>query len=146
MTWWIWMIAGACLLGAELSFISAQFYLVFAGIAAIAVGVLAALLPDWPIWQQWLAFAALAIVLSVTFRRSIYERLRGTPPPPGQANATGGILTLPTTLAPGGSCQVEYRGSYWTATNGCDTTLEAGQQARVTRVHGLVLIVGPETV
>jgi len=39
MTWWGWVIAGAILLGAELSFVSAQFYLVFIGSAAILVGL-----------------------------------------------------------------------------------------------------------
>ena len=39
MTWWGWIIAGAILLGAELTFVNAQFYLVFIGSAAILVGL-----------------------------------------------------------------------------------------------------------
>ena len=39
MTWWGWIIAGAILLGAELAFVSAQFYLVLIGSAAILVGL-----------------------------------------------------------------------------------------------------------
>ena len=35
MNWWGWIIAGAILLGAELSFVNAQFYLVFIGSAAM---------------------------------------------------------------------------------------------------------------
>ena len=39
MSWWGWVIAGAILLGAELAFVNAQFYLVFVGSAAIVVGM-----------------------------------------------------------------------------------------------------------
>ena len=39
MSWWGWIIAGAILLGAELTFVNAQFYLVFVGSAAILVGL-----------------------------------------------------------------------------------------------------------
>ena len=39
MPWWGWMIVGAILLGAELMVIDAQFYLVFLGLAAMAVGL-----------------------------------------------------------------------------------------------------------
>lgn len=38
MTWWGWVIGGAILLGAELAFVDAQFYLVFVGTAAIIDG------------------------------------------------------------------------------------------------------------
>src|SRR4029077_11994692 len=45
MSWWGWTIAGAILLGAELIFVNAQFYLVFVGSAAIVVGVVTAFGP-----------------------------------------------------------------------------------------------------
>ncbi len=52
MTWWGWIIAGAILLGAELTFVNAEFYLVFVGSAAIVAGVVTALTPVAP-WAQW---------------------------------------------------------------------------------------------
>ena len=52
MSWWGWIIAGAILLGAELSFVSAQFYLVFIGSAAILVGLATLLLPLAPFADQ----------------------------------------------------------------------------------------------
>ena len=61
MTWWGWIIAGAILLGAELSFVNAQFYLVFVGSAAILTGLATLVLP-LPEWVQWALFAVLAIV------------------------------------------------------------------------------------
>ena len=40
MAWWSWCIFGMVLLGVELLAVDAQFYLVFAGLAAIVVGLL----------------------------------------------------------------------------------------------------------
>ena len=45
MTWWDGIIVGAILLGAELTFVNAEFYLVFIGSAAIVAGVVTALTP-----------------------------------------------------------------------------------------------------
>ena len=73
MSWWGWVIAGAILLGAELSFVNAQFYLVFIGSAAILVGVATLLLPAAP-WVQWALFAVLAVVSMVTFRSRLYHK------------------------------------------------------------------------
>ena len=40
MAWWGWGILGVALLGIELLAVDAQFYLVFAGLAAVLVGLL----------------------------------------------------------------------------------------------------------
>jgi len=101
--------------------------------------------PAWPEWAQWALFGALAIVSVVTFRRAIYQRLRGDTPAAVQAGPAGQLLTLPAGLAPGASCQVEYRGSFWAATNDSDQPIVAGTHARIIRVHGLSLVVRPET-
>lgn len=39
MAWWTWCIVGMLLFGLELFAIDAQFYLVFAGVAAVVVGL-----------------------------------------------------------------------------------------------------------
>lgn len=143
MTWWAWAIAGAILLGAELGFIDAQFYLVFVGISALTVGAVTLVVPSTPEWAEWALFAVLAILTISTFRRMIYNRLRQGAPNPVRHGPAGEVLTLPTRLAPGESCQLEYRGAFWTATNGSSGPLEAGTHARIARVHGLALIVEP---
>jgi hypothetical protein len=53
MSWWGWIIAGAILLGSELAFVNAQFYLVFIGSAAIVVGLVTAVTPALASWAQW---------------------------------------------------------------------------------------------
>jgi membrane protein implicated in regulation of membrane protease activity len=143
MTWWGWTIAGAILLGAELAFVDAQFYFVFVGIAAIAVGVITAAAPLLlPMWAQWAAFAVLAAVSMVGFRSRIYNKLR-VRAPPVQTGPAGGEITLPIALAPGESCRAEHCGSSWTVRNDSDTPIPSGTRARIASVHGLTLLVRP---
>ena len=48
MEWWGWCILGVALLGVELLAVDAQFYLVFAGLAAVLVGLLGLVGVDLP--------------------------------------------------------------------------------------------------
>jgi len=140
MQWWMWIAAGAILFGAEMTLISADFYLVFLGVAALIVGLLS--LFGWVAvaWLQWLLFAALAGLSMVTFRRWIYERLRRRLPVMQQGPA-GQVVVLPSQLNPGESCRVEYCGSSWSAINGGPAPIGAGSPARIDRVDGLTLVV-----
>jgi len=138
---WAWIIGGAILLGAELAFIDAQFYLVFVGSAAILVGLLVASVAIAP-WAQWALFAVLAIASMVLFRDRIYRRLRGRLPEV-HAGPGGGVLTLPVALACGESCQTEHAGSFWTVRNDSEVPLPAGARVRIVRVQGLTLGVHP---
>ncbi|MGP8034392.1 MAG: NfeD family protein [Steroidobacteraceae bacterium] len=142
MTWWGWVIAGAILLGAELSFVNAQFYLVFVGSAAILVGLATLALPLAE-WLQWALFAVLAVVSMVGFRSRIYQRFRGTLPVV-HTGPKGGLITLPVALGAGDSCQAEYGGTFWTVRNDGSTTLPAGSRARIVSVQSLTLLVKPE--
>jgi len=143
MTWWGWMIAGAVLLGAELSFVNAQFYLVFVGSAAIAVGLATLALPLAE-WLQWALFALLAIVSMVTFRSRIYRRFHGATPAV-DTGPKGGLITLPVALGAGDSCQAEYGGTFWTVRNDSHTPLPSGSRARIVSVQKLTLLVRPDT-
>jgi membrane protein implicated in regulation of membrane protease activity len=142
MTWWAWMIAGAILLGAELTLVNAQFYLVFIGSAAILVGLATLLLPLAE-WLQWGLFAVLAIVSMVTFRSRIYRRFHHEMPPV-KTGPVGGVITVPVTLGPGDSGQAEYGGSFWTVRNTSDVPISAGSRARIVSVRDLTLLVRPE--
>jgi len=142
MTWWGWVIAGAILLGAELSFVNAQFYLVFVGSAAILVGLATLALPLAE-WLQWGLFAVLAVVSMVAFRSRIYQRFRGATPTL-TTGPKGGLITLPVALGAGESCQAEYGGSYWTVRNDSGTPLASGSRARIVSVQNLTLLVRPD--
>ena len=76
MQWWAWIAVGAILLGSELAFVDAQFYLVFIGSAALIVGFLDLAGVHFADWLQWLMFALLAALSMVSFRRRIYEPMR----------------------------------------------------------------------
>ena len=143
MTWWGWMIAGVILLGAELAFVNAQFYLVFIGSAAILVG-LAALAVPLPEWLQWALFAVLALVSMFTFRSRIYRRFHAELPPVNTGPA-GGVITLREPLGAGESCKAEYGGSFWTVRNDSDTAMPSGCRARIVSVRDLTLLVRPDT-
>ena len=140
MQWWAWIAAGAILLGSELAFVDAQFYLVFVGASAFVVGMLQLAGLGLAMWLQWLIFAALAATSMLTFRRRIYARMRRGLPAM-KSGPAGEIVTLLLALAPGETCRLEFRGSSWSAINGGEVPIAAGSQARIERVDGLTLVV-----
>jgi membrane protein implicated in regulation of membrane protease activity len=140
MQWWAWIAVGAILLGSELAFVDAQFYLVFVGVSAFVVGMLQLTGLGMPEWLQWLVFAALAATSVFTFRRQIYERMRRKLPAM-KSGPAGETITLPTGLSPGETCRLEYRGGSWSAINGGKAAIPAGARARIDRVDGLTLVV-----
>ena len=143
MQWWAWIVVGAILLAAELTVVDAQFYLVFVGLAALIVGCLEFLGLALAPWLQWAAFAVLAAVSMLAFRRRIYGRLRRDLPVMGQGPA-GETLTLVHALPSGMSCRVEFRGTSWSAQNQGPVGIAAGARARIERIEGLTLILRAE--
>jgi membrane protein implicated in regulation of membrane protease activity len=144
MQWWAWIAVGAILLGSELAFVDAQFYLVFVGASAFAVGLVQLAGVGLAEWLQWLIFAALAAVSMLVFRRRIYEHMRRNLPAM-KGGPAGETVTLPIDLPPGESCRLEYRGGSWSALNGGSAAISAGSKARISRVDGLTLVVHGET-
>ena len=143
MTWWSWMILGAVLLGAELFAIDAQFFLVFLGISAALVGVAGLVGIAMPEWGQWMAFAALSLISFFTFRKSLYEKIRG-----GavgfRETMSGNTVNVAEELTPGAETRLEYRGTKWTVRNVGDTAIKAGGRATVVEVDGLTLRIEAE--
>ena len=138
MTWWTWMILGALLLGAELLAVDAQFYLVFLGISAALVGLAGLLGFVVPEWAQWVAFAVLALIFMVTFRRSLYLKIRGG----GESfpeTMSGEFVKVTSDLAPGADVRLEYRGTEWTALNVGNAEISSGTRAIIVKVDGLTL-------
>jgi membrane protein implicated in regulation of membrane protease activity len=140
MYWWAWIAVGAILLGSELAFIDAQFYLVFVGASAFVVGMLQLAGIALAVWLQWLIFAVLAATSMFTFRGRIYERMRRGLPAL-KVGPAGEIVTVPVALPPGETCRLEYRGCSWSAVNAGLGAIAAGSRARIERVDGLTLVV-----
>ncbi len=139
MEWWSWCILGVALLGIELLAVDAQFYLVFAGLAAIIVGLLGLVGIDLPVWAQWLSFAAIALATMFTVRKQIYALLMSKPTL-GKINTdVDQHIVVTQELPPGESCRIEYRGSGWTAINVGERPIVPGQHARIDSIDGLTL-------
>jgi membrane protein implicated in regulation of membrane protease activity len=137
------MILGAVLLGAELFAVDAQFYLVFLGVSAAVVGLASLFGVVMPEWAQWLTFAIVALVFFVTFRKALYNKIRGGGQ--GFENAiTGASVTVTDEVFPGGVARAAYRGSEWSIRNVGATAISAGARARVVKVDGLTLHVEAE--
>ena len=138
MTWWGWMILGAVLLAAELFTVDAQFYLVFLGVSAAVVGLATLFGVVLPEWGQWLAFAIISLAFFVTFRKTLYDKIRGG----GQGfqnTIAGDSVNVTEDLPPGGDARTEYRGTEWTIRNVGDSAIGAGTRAKVVKVDGLTL-------
>ena len=137
MSWWGWLIVGIVLAGAELM-TDAAFYLVFAGAAAIFVGILGLAGVGLPVWAQWLAFSVLAIASMVLFRQKLYGRLRG-----GGAEfrhpAVGAAVQVDEDVAPGGRTRVRLQGTEWTAVNVGPNAIPHGTGAVVVDIDGVSL-------
>jgi membrane protein implicated in regulation of membrane protease activity len=140
MYWWAWIAVGAILLGSELAFVDAQFYLVFVGASAFVVGMLQLTGVGLAAWLQWLIFAVLAATSMLTFRRRIYESMRRGLPAM-KVGPAGEVVTVPMVLPPGETCRLEYRGCSWSAVNAGLGVIAAGSRARIERVDGLTLVV-----
>ena len=138
MTWWSWMVLGALLLGAELFAIDAQFYLVFLGISAALVGLASLLGIAMPEWAQWTAFAVLSLISFFTFRKSLYDKIRGGAVD-FRETLSGDTVNVDADLAAGAEARIEFRGTKWTVRNIGADTISAGSRARVVRAEGLTL-------
>jgi membrane protein implicated in regulation of membrane protease activity len=144
MLWWYWIFLGLLLLAADL-IMPGGFYLLFFGLAALAVGAIAA--SDWvqPAWVQWLLFSVLSVVSLLVFRGPLMARVKSLEGARTEVDTMlGETAVLLDDLTPGGIGKAEMRGSTWTARNTGHVNLTKGQRVRVERVEGLTLSVTPD--
>lgn len=145
MTWWLWILVGLTLLVVEV-IVSGDFYLLFAGLAAIAVGAMVRFGVGGPDWAQWLLFAAFAIVSLLFFRGPLIRKLRSSTRRTHEVDSlVGEIATLMDDLPVSGTGKAEMRGTAWTVRNGGNTPIAKGERARVRRVEGLTLWIEADT-
>jgi membrane protein implicated in regulation of membrane protease activity len=104
---WIWWIAAAVLVGAEL--LTGTFYLLAVGIAAAIGGVAAWLGAGVPL--QYLVAGGLAVVLTVI----AHQWRRRQAPPGAQASLDVGHPVHVETWNADGTARVAYRGTLWDA-------------------------------
>lgn len=139
MPWWAWLVLGFVLLASELASPSG-FYLLFAGIGAIIVGLLGLGELSGPPWAQWLLFTLIS-VLSVATLRSRLARSFNRADATVDDSLVGQTVTLTDRIEAGGVGQGEHRGSVWTVQNLGSQVLEAGARCTVDEVNGVTLVV-----
>ena len=142
MEWWLWLAGGLALVVAEIVTPSG-FFIIFFGLGALAVGVLASVGLVTSLWLQWLLFTVLTVTFLLIFRGRLQARFQ-MPPPPDIDSFVGKLAVVQERLAPGSVGRVEVRGASWSARNTSAVTLDPGQRARVASVDGLLLTVVPE--
>jgi inner membrane protein len=141
MAWWAWMIVAAISLAFEMFVLDAQFYLVFFGISAAVIGFLGLAGVNLPDWAQWLSLSILAVISMLTFRKRAYALVRNRTGHVEERLTVGDRVTVPIRLEPSQTCRVDYRGTSWTARNVDAIPIEAGREAVIASVEGLVLMV-----
>src|SRR5438876_2153643 len=104
---WIWWIAAAILIGAEL--VTGTFYLLAIGVAAALGGVAAWLGAGEPV--QFAIAGVLGVALTIVAHR--WRLARATPPP--QPSLDIGQAVHVETWKDDGTARVNYRGSTWDA-------------------------------
>jgi membrane protein implicated in regulation of membrane protease activity len=142
MTWWYWLLLGLLLAGAEMV-APGGFYLLFFGIAALAVGALAGFELVAADWLQWLLFSVIAVVSMLLFRNPLLRMSQEHKSHPVDT-MVGEAAVLLEDLPGGQTGKAELRGSTWSARNAGEAPLRKGQRATVAKVDGLTLWLKPE--
>jgi membrane protein implicated in regulation of membrane protease activity len=143
MLWWHWLVIGLLLVLAELA-TAGGFFVIFFGIAALLVGILAGLGVVGPLWVQLLMFSAVSVLSLVLFRSRMLSWIQFDPQRPEVDALVGEIGVLNDTVAPAAIGRVEVRGAAWSARNVSPMALARGARCRVVRVDGLMLDIEPE--
>jgi inner membrane protein len=144
MIWWYWMFLGLVLLGVEMA-TPGGFYILFFGLAALAVGTVVGAGLIQAEWLQWLLFSGLAILSLLVFRGPLLARIKTQDKEMPTVDSIVGESAMPLEdLAPSGTGKAELRGTTWTAHNAGPALLKKGQRCKVERVEGLTLWITAE--
>src|SRR4029453_7325101 len=143
--WWHWLVIGLVLAVAELAS-AGGFYVIFFGVGAIIVGLLAGVGRGGPVWVQLLLFAGISLASLALFRKRLLKSFQPDPQAPSIDTLVGEIGIASGDIGPGGVGQVELRGPSWSARNNAEVGVGRGTRCRVVRVEGLTLHIVPEGV
>lgn len=144
MAWWIWITVGVVLMLLEL-LTPGGFFILFFGLSAILVGILAAIGAGGPAWAQAGLFFVLGVVSLALFRKRLLAAFRPNDAlVAGMADVVGGIAVPVEDIEPGAIGKAEYRGAPWSVKNAGPAKAAKGSRCRIEKVDGLMLLVKPE--
>ena len=133
-----WVILGLVLVGAEMA--SGTFVMLLFGVACFVTAVVTSLGITTSIQSQLLVLGITSVSTLGFFRGRLHEVWKKFGVGKYQ-NDLGESLILTASIAKGGSAEVSYQGTKWTAVNDADRDLAAGDSVRIVRSEGVKLIV-----
>ena len=144
MSWWHWLVIGVILVALEMA-ASGGFYVIFFGIAALAIAGLHVL--DWagPIWLQLVLFSAISVVSLLFFRGPLLRWMKLDQPGKDVDTLVGDIAVPLEDIPAGAVGKAELRGTVWSARNQDAAPLARGQRCRVVDVERLMIFLKPES-
>src|SRR5262245_9231231 len=140
---WQWLALGLVLITLELAS-SGGFYVIFFGVAAIAISFLRVFNLAGPAWMQLVLFAVLSVGSLLLFRNPLLRWMKLDTPAP-DVDSLLNDTAVPIDDIPAGEVgRAELRGTVWSARNNAAVTLARGQRCRVVRVDRLMIFLEPE--
>ena len=143
MAWWHWIVVGLILIALEMA-ASGGFYVIFFGIAAIAIGLLHALDLAGPLWLQVLLFSVISIGSLLFFRRPFMRWMQLDKPGSDVDSMIGETAVPLEDIDAGAVGRAELRGTVWSARNRANAVLRKGQRCTVVAVDRLMIFLEPE--
>jgi membrane protein implicated in regulation of membrane protease activity len=143
MTWWHWLVIGLVLVGLEMA-ASGGFYVIFFGVAALAIGGLHLLDAAGPVWFQLLLFSVLSVASLLLFRKPILRWLEVDKPGVDVDSLVGDTAVPLEPIAVGAVGRAELRGAVWTARNADIRPLAQGERCTVAAVDRLMIFIKAE--
>jgi|SRR5688572_17074804 membrane protein implicated in regulation of membrane protease activity len=143
IAWWHWLVLGLLLIALELA-ASGGFYIIFFGIAAVIISLMAALGADTPVWAELALFSVISVGSLLLFRSPLMRWMNIAGVGVDVDSLVGETGVVQQDIPAHGIGRVELRGSSWSARNNSATLLAAGRRVTVVRVERLMLIVEAE--
>lgn len=143
MAWWHWLVLGLVLVALEMA-AAGGFYVIFFGIAAIAIAGLRFMDVAGPVWFQLLLFSVISVALLLFFRQRLLRLWQPEGAPPDVDSLVGSTAVALDDIAAGAVGRVECRGTAWSARNSTANLIAKGARCSVVRTDRLMLFVKPE--
>jgi inner membrane protein len=143
MAWWHWLVIGLVLIALEMA-ASGGFYVIFFGIAALAIGAMHTFGIAGPVWFQLLLFSVLSVASLVFFRNPILRWLEVDRAGPEVDSLVGETAIPLEQIEAGAVGRAELRGSVWSARNADSRALARGERCTVAAVDRLMISIKAE--
>ncbi len=142
MEWWVWILLGLLLLVAEI-LTPGGFYIIFFGVGAVAVGILAGFDLAGPLWFQFVLFSLVSVLALWLFREKLLS-LTHSGPRQNVDSFIGETAVVAEDIASHAIGRAELRGTSWTARNVSERPLLRGERCTVERIEGLTIFIRAE--